>query len=164
MDCPCVARPLAAPRITTVAGRHPRSILIDGRRELMAISPNGLLGDQVIHDTHHPTLEGYTALASAILRELSRSEAIGDIHTIKLPIDASACARHFGMTALKWSDVCNRISEHDRRVAGYRFDPAERLRKSRLYAEASRRIAEGTPTGDLGLPIPDLVSQGKAHP
>ena len=41
-----------------VAKRHPRSILIDGRRELMAVSPNGLIGDHVIYDTHHPTLRG----------------------------------------------------------------------------------------------------------
>ncbi len=147
-----------------VARRHPRSILIDGRRELMAISRYGLLGDQIIHDTHHPTLEGYTALATAVLRELSRSGVIGDIRTITLPIDANACARHFGMNALKWSDVCNRISAHYGRVAGYRFDQAERLRKSRRYAEASRRILDGASTRDLGLPIPDLAGQAKADP
>ena len=57
-----------------VANRHPRSILIDGRRELIAVSPDGLIGDHVIHDTHHPTLRGYLALAGAVLRELDRSE------------------------------------------------------------------------------------------
>src|SRR5262249_47019920 len=50
--CPAPFRAVYA----EVAGRHPRCILIDGRRELAAISPNGLLGDHVIQDTHHPNL------------------------------------------------------------------------------------------------------------
>ena len=36
----------------------PRGILIDGRRELIEISPDGLIGDQLIHDTHHPISGG----------------------------------------------------------------------------------------------------------
>ena len=135
-----------------VAKRHPRSILIDGRRELMAISPDGLIGDHVIHDTHHPTLRGYIALAGAVLRELDGRAAFSDAKPFQLPIDPATCAAHFGMNADRWVDVCNRISEHYKRVAGYRYDPTERLEKSRLYAEAARRIASGKPISDLGLP------------
>jgi integrase len=57
-------------------------------------------------------------------------------------------------------DVCNRISEHYKRVAGYRYDPTERLEKSRLYAEAARRISSGKPIDDLGLPgLPDAATR-----
>jgi hypothetical protein len=143
-----------------VAKRHPRSILIDGRRELIAVSPNGLIGDHVIHDTHHPTLRGYIALARAVLRELDRGAVFRDAKAFQLPIDPAACAAHFGMNAEKWVDVCNRISEHYKRVAGYRYDPTERLEKSRLYAEAARRISRGKPIDDLGLPgLPDAATR-----
>ena len=105
------------------------------------ISPNGLIGDHVIHDTHHPTLRGYVALAGAVLRELERgqtSSAIdGRINCRSIP---AACAAHFGMNADRWATTCERISEHYKRVAGYRYDPTERLEKSRRYAEAARRI------------------------
>ena len=42
--------------------------------------------------------------------------------------------------------MCERTSEHYRRVAGYRYDPAERLEKSRRYAEAAKRIRSGACT------------------
>ena len=61
----------ARPFLRSPAGT-PAAILIDGRRELIAISPDGLIGDQLIHDTHHPTLPGYVALAAAVLRQLDR--------------------------------------------------------------------------------------------
>jgi hypothetical protein len=137
-----------------VASRHPRCILVDGRRELAAISPNGLIGDRVIQDAHHPNLVGYTALAGAVLRELRRR---GVFEAIAPPPDPDAVARHFGMDGPRWAAVCERTSVHYKRVAGYRFDPEERLEKSRRYAEAARRI-EGGETAAAVLPslgIPD---------
>jgi hypothetical protein len=135
-----------------VAGRHPRSVLIDGRRELSEISPNGLLGDHVIHDTHHPTLRGYAALAGAVLRELSRVKSFSLTVPISLPLDPAECAAHFGINADRWATTCERISEHYRRVAIYRYDPDERLRKARVYADAARRIRGGCLPDQLGLP------------
>jgi hypothetical protein len=123
-----------------VARRHPRSILIDGRRELAAISPNGLVGDRVIQDAHHPNLAGYTALAGAVLRELRQR---GAFDTTAPPLDPDSCARHFGMDGPKWATVCERTSVHYKRVAGYRYDPEERLERSRRYAEAARRLESG---------------------
>ncbi len=123
-----------------VARRHPRCILIDGRHELAAISPNGLIGDRVIQDAHHPNLAGYTALAGAVLRELRRR---GTFESIAPSLDPEACARHFGMDGPKWATVCERTSVHYKRVAGYRYDPEERLEKSRRYAEAARRLESG---------------------
>jgi len=135
-----------------VARRHPRSILIDGRRELAAASPNGLLGDDVIQDTHHPTLRGYVNLAGAVLRELETRKVFDPSPFLDLPLDPAACARHFGMDLDRWATMCERTSEHYRRVAGYRYDPTERLDKSRRYAQAARRIRSGTAIQDLGLP------------
>ena len=135
-----------------VANRHPRSILIDGRHELSAVSPTGLLGDEVIHDTHHPTLRGYVALASAVLRELPIGKIFGPSSSIALPLDPTVCANHFGMDNSKWATVCERTSVHYQRVAGYRYDPAERLGKSLRYAEAAKRIRSGTAPDALAFP------------
>jgi len=135
-----------------VASRHPRSILIDGRRELRAVSPNGLLGDEMIQDTHHPTFRGYVTLAGAVLRELARRRTFDQLSTFELPLDASECAARLGMGPREWATVCDRTGEHYRRVAGYRYDPADRLDKSLRYAEAARRIRAGTPIEDLALP------------
>jgi hypothetical protein len=126
-----------------VARRHPRSLLIDGRRELAAISPNGLIGDRVIQDTHHPTLAGYGALAGAVLRDLPIGEIFGLSRPIALPLDPDDCARHFGMDASRWATVWERTSVHYERVARYRYDPTDRLEKSRRYAEAARKATPG---------------------
>ncbi len=61
------------------------------------------------------------------------------------------CAAHFGMDNPKWVTVCERTSVHYQRVAGYRYDPAERLGKSLLYAEAAKRLRSGTSPDALGI-------------
>jgi hypothetical protein len=136
----------------SVAGRHPRAILIDGRRELMAVSPTGLLDDHVIQDTHHPTLVGYTALAGAVLRELGRRGEFATDVSFDVPLDPAVCARQFALDQTRWSTVCDRSREHYQRVAGYRYDPAERLFKSRRYAEAAALLGQGIPADRLGVP------------
>ncbi|MHB1558988.1 MAG: hypothetical protein ACYC61_16175 [Isosphaeraceae bacterium] len=123
-----------------VARRHPRCILIDGRRELAAISPTGLVGDAVIEDAHHPTVAGHTALAGAVLREIQARRIFPSARPIPLPLDPSATARHFGLDAERLAEAHLRTSVHYRRVSGYRYDPAERLEKSRRHLDA----AEGT--------------------
>jgi hypothetical protein len=128
-----------------VARRHPGCILVDGRRELATISPDGLIGDHVIQDAHHPTLVGYTALAGAVLRELQFRKTFAPARPIALPIDPDASARHFAMDGPKWANVFERTSVHYKRVAGYRYDPEERLEKSRRFAEAARRHPAGPP-------------------
>jgi tetratricopeptide (TPR) repeat protein len=135
-----------------VAARHPRSILIDGRRELAAASPRKLLDDHVIQDTHHPTLIGQVALAEAVLREVARKKVFGRDHPAQGPIDPAVCAAHFEMDAARWASMCERTSEHYRRVAGYRYDPALRLEKSRKYAEAARKIRNGALPDQVGVP------------
>jgi hypothetical protein len=148
MRCPAPLRAV----YEDVARRHPQSILIDGRRELAAISSNGLIGDEVIQDAHHPTLQGYVALAGAVLREIKRMQVFGPSASIELPLDPADCARHFGMNPERWATMCERTSEHYRRVAGYRYDPSERLEKARRYGEAARRFRNGIAVDDLVLP------------
>lgn len=128
-----------------IARRHPRCILIDGRGELARLSPNGLVGDLAIEDAHHPTLAGYTALASAVLREIQGWQVFPAAGPISLPLDPSDCARHFGMDAARWAEVHLRTSIHYRRVAGYRYDPAERLEKSRRNREAADGLVPRSP-------------------
>jgi hypothetical protein len=140
-----------------VARRHPRAILIDGPTVLRESSPDGILGDERIQDAHHPTLIGYVALADAALRALHERRALGWTGAPPARLDPSECARHFGMDAARWATVCERTSVHYRRIAGYRFDPTLRLARARSYAEAARRIAEGTPpetAGVIGLGAP----------
>jgi len=146
--CPAPLRAAYA----NVASRHPRSILIDGTRELSAASPNGLIGDEMIQDTHHPTFRGNVALAGAVLRELARRRTFDRLAMIPLPLDGEECARQLGIGAEAWATVCDRTSEHYRRVGGYRYDPADRLDKSRRYAEAAKKIRAGTPFEDLEMP------------
>jgi hypothetical protein len=148
LRCPAPLRAL----YLDVARRHPRSILIDGRRELAAVSPTGLIGDDVIHDTHHPTLRGFAALAGAVLRELKRANAFEFSSALELPLDPAACAEHFALDAQRWATMYARTYEHYIRVAGYRYDPSERLDKASRYAEAARRLLNGKAIDDLGLP------------
>jgi hypothetical protein len=126
-----------------VASRHPRCILIDGRRELSSITPNGLIGDCVIQDAHHPTVVGYTALATAVLRELQLRKTFESARSIALPLDPDSCSRHFGMDGPKWAIAFERTSVHYKRVAGYRYDPEERLEKSRRYGSAAQQLRDG---------------------
>jgi hypothetical protein len=135
-----------------VASRHPRSILIDGPQELRKLSQNGLLGEEMIVDTHHPTFGGYLALAGAVLREMARRSSLNGFSTIDLPLDGEDCARHFGMGADAWATACDRTSVHFDRVAWYRYDPVARLAQSRRYAEAARQLRAGVPIKDLDLP------------
>jgi hypothetical protein len=135
-----------------VVRRHPRAILIDGPAELRAASPDGLLGDEMIFDTHHPTFRGYLILAGAVLRELGRAGAFSRLSRVKLPLDGEECARHFGVGPDAWATACDRTGVHYHRVAGYRYDPADRLHKSSLFGEAARKIRAGVALEDLGLP------------
>ncbi len=135
-----------------VASRHPRAILIDGRHELRAVSPQGLLGDEMIQDTHHPTLRGYVTLAGAVLRELARRRTFDELSTLKLPLDPNEIAAGLGIGPDVWAVACDRTGDHYGRVAGYRYDPADRLDKSWRYAEAAKRIRAGSSIEDLRLP------------
>jgi len=144
-----------------VAKRHPGAILIDGRRELMAASPSGLLGDEMIEDTHHPNLKGYLALAAAVLRELKRRGIFGEASAAIEPPDLAACVARFDLDAAKLAEACQRTRVHYERAAGYRYDSSERLAKSQRFAEAARRLRAGASIYDVGLPAFDYEDARK---
>ncbi len=133
-----------------VARRHASAVLIDGRNVLAAASSTGLIGDEVIQDTHHPTLRGAIALARAVLGAL-RSRGLVAPGLDDRP-DAAAILRAFAIDGDRWATACERTSEHYRRIAGYRYDGAKRMATSRRYAEAARMLRQGTPPDDVGLP------------
>jgi lysophospholipase L1-like esterase len=135
-----------------VAARHRGCLLIDGRAELMAAIPDGLLDDHVIEDTHHPNLKGYAALAGAVLRELRKTVLLRGARDIRLPLDPAECCARMGLDAKELAIACERTSVHLSRVSGYRYDPSERLEKSRKFAAAARKLRTGTSPRDLGLP------------
>jgi hypothetical protein len=135
-----------------VAARHPGCLLIDGREELMRASPIGLLDGHVIEDTHHPNLNGYVILAGAILRELLERRVFGGDLRFSLPLDPADCRDYFQIDRERLATACERTSVHYERVSGYRYDPDERLRKSRLFARAARKLRAGAAPEAIGLP------------
>ena len=145
-----------------VAARHPGCILIDGRREVAAASPTGLLDDHVIEDTHHPNLKGCIALAAAVLRALADRRVFGSASAAIQPPRLADCIAHFGLDAERLAQACDRTNVHYRRGAGYRYDPAERLEKARRFVEAARRLRAGASIYEVGLPAfdPPESSQG----
>ena len=133
-----------------VASRHPRAILVDGRAALSSVSSTGLIGDEVIQDTHHPTLRGMVALARAVLHALKGRGLVApnlDDH-LSVPVIAA----RFGLTSDRWTTVCERTAVHYRRVAGYRHDGAERMAKAARYTEAVTALRQGATPEELRLP------------
>jgi hypothetical protein len=142
-----------------VAARHVRScLLVDGPTALRSASPHVIINDRLIQDAHHPTLMGQIVLARAVLRILAHHAArdpespFQGVEPSVASLDPAACAEHFGLDARAWVMVCERTSTHYRRVAQYRYDPAERLAKAERFARAAREIAEGTPPEATGVP------------
>ncbi|MGC8643352.1 MAG: tetratricopeptide repeat protein, partial [Isosphaeraceae bacterium] len=141
-----------------VVARHPGCVLIDGRAELMRASPIGLLDDHVMEDTHHPNLKGHVELAGAVLRELMERGVLGSGLQLPLPLDPADCRDHFQLNAERLANACERTSVHYERVSGYRYDPTERQRKSRLFAEAARKLRAGA------APLESLVPGPRSLP
>jgi hypothetical protein len=135
-----------------VAARH-RAVLVDGPRIFRRLSAEGAPDDRLFHDAHHPVLRGYLALAQELLDQLHARRAFGWPEGVAAPvIDPAECARHFGMDAPKWAEVCAASASFYDRTAYIRYDPSERLEKARRYGEAGRRIAAGSPPAEAGVP------------
>ena len=138
-----------------VAARHPGAILIDGPGVLRALSPRGRVGDTFFTDGFHPSLIGYTALSEAILRGLHARRAFGWGEAAPAPepaVSGADCARHFGIDAEKWRNVCDYAEWFYDHTADVRFDPSARRAKAAIYREASRRIKAGLAPEDVGVP------------
>ena len=146
-----------------VAARH-GCILVDGPAEFRTLSPHGIVGDLLINDGHHPSLGGHVALAQAVLRELRGREAFGWSEGAPPSINVAECATQFGIDDKAWANICSKVAAFYNITAIIRHDPAERLRKAKLYQRAADQIAAGTPPGDLGIPGIGLPASGPAGP
>ena len=150
-----------------VAGRHPKAILVDGPAEFRAHAKHGLADDEFFTDGLHPTLNGYTVLAQAILTKLREQRVFGwsadDPYPVVTPKE---CAQRFQMDSAKWSQVCTFSARFYRQTAFLRYDPAERNAKSAIYAEAAQQLNEGNPVDSLGIPgvgpwqhVPEILAK-----
>lgn len=129
------------------------AVLVDGPRVLAALSPSGLLDDNVFHDAQHPTFRAYLALARQAVGELrSRGDLGWPASTPAMNMDPDDCAAHFHMNAAVWTRALDGAASFYARVAYMRYDPAENLAKARRITEAARRVAAGEPLEAIDLP------------
>ncbi len=143
-----------------VASRHD-VILIDGQAELHAIGRHGQLDDHLFQDAMHPSLRGQIAIAQAILRELRARHAYGWPESVPAPIiDPAQCAARFRLTREAWKKICLWGVHFGAYAPWLRYDPAPRLDRKRIYAEAYDRLDAGEPIEAIGLPnlgVPEPV-------
>jgi hypothetical protein len=136
-----------------VAANHPAVLLVDGPKVLEAASPHGFLDDRLFHDAQHPNLRGYTALARDLLDQLRARRALGWPDGVETPpVDADACARHFGIDAARWAEVCHREAVFYLVTAYIRHDPKFRLERSADYLRAGEAIRSGRAPAEAGIP------------
>lgn len=135
-----------------VAARHPKVILIDGPAELRRRSREHLLNEFFFNDGFHPSLNGHSALAEAVLLKLHERRAFGWPAGAGPPlVNPSECAEHFGMDATKWAGVCGYAARFYSQTAHIRYDPTERAAWAYRYREAARRIEAGESLSAIGL-------------
>ncbi len=136
-----------------VAARHPRAILVDGPAEFHAWADHGLVDDTLFTDGLHPSLNGYTVLAQAILTKLRQRRVLGwpgeAPPPVVTPLD---CAKRFQMDEPKWTAICRYSEWFYNRTASIRHDPTERLAKAAKYGEAAQTLGAGTPVDSVWMP------------
>jgi tetratricopeptide (TPR) repeat protein len=136
-----------------VAARHPRTILVDGPAEFHARADHGLIDDVFFADGIHPSLNGYTGLAQAILTKLRQRQVFGWSAESRLPVVTPLdCAKQFQMDAAKWQDICGYSAWFYNRTAFSRHDPAERLDKAATYLKAVRELEAGAAVESVRIP------------
>jgi hypothetical protein len=136
-----------------VAARHPGALLIDGPALFRALSPHGILDDNLFHDAMHPALVGHIALAQAVLNGLCERRAFGWPNGIAAPaIDPAECAEHFGLDQQRWFWVCYRSAQFYDWVAHARYDPTTRHAKMLRFLHAAHLVNQGRPPDQVGIP------------
>jgi hypothetical protein len=136
-----------------VAARHPAVLLVDGPKVLEAASAHGILDDQLFHDAQHPNLRGYTALARDLLDQVRARRAFGWPEGVATPpVDAEACAGHFGIDARRWEEICRREAWFFDVTAYIRYDPDFRLARADDYRRAGEAIKAGRSPAEAGIP------------
>jgi hypothetical protein len=136
-----------------VAARHPAVLLVDSPVVLEAASAHGILDDRLFHDAQHPNLRGYAALAQDLLVRLRGRRAFSWPDGVEAShVEADACARHFGIDAGRWAEVCRRESKFYDITAYIRYDPTFRLERSDAYKHAAEEIQAGRDPTEAGIP------------
>ena len=136
-----------------VAARHPRAILIDGPMEFHAAADHGLIYDVFFADGIHPSLNGYTVLAQAILTKLRQQQVFGWSAEAPLPVVTPLdCAKRFQMDGPKWRGICGYSAWFYSRTGFLRHDPAERLAKAVKYGNGARELEVGAPVESVRIP------------
>jgi lysophospholipase L1-like esterase len=136
-----------------VAAQHPRAILVDGPAEIHASAHHGLLDDVFFADGLHPSLNGYTVLAQAILTRLYDHHVFGWSADAPPPVvTPRECATHFEMNPVKWQDICGYSTWFYNRTAFVRHDPTERLAKAAWYDKGARDLKAGKTVDAVGIP------------
>ena len=131
-----------------VASGHPSTILIDGPDVLRKASPTGVVDDHVIIDAHHPSFAGMVALADAAGEGLKRR---GLFRWTGSALDPFDVAEQLDMDHARWAEACDRTKVHYQRIAGYRFDPRERLERAQDFARAKASILAGKAPEECGV-------------
>jgi hypothetical protein len=136
-----------------IAKKHD-AILVDGPEVLRRLSPQGILGDDLFHDAHHPTLRGHVALAEAVVREIETRKALGLSPTAasEVSLDPAAVATRFKLDRDAWVRVCARSATFYRDLAPVRYDPSERKAKQQAYEEARLAIEAGAEADTVAVP------------
>jgi lysophospholipase L1-like esterase len=136
-----------------VAARHPRAILIDGPMEFHGRADHGLIDDVYFADGIHPSLNGYTVLAQAILTKLRQQQVFGWSAEAPLPVVTPLdCAKRFQMDGPKWRGICGYSAWFYNRTGFLRHDPAERLAKAVKYDNAARELEAGATVESVRIP------------
>jgi len=95
------------------------------------------------------------ASAASVFREPAAREDFGRSSAAIRPPRLVDCVSHFGIDSKRLAEACDRTSLHDLRMSGPRYDPAERLAKSRKFVEAARRLRAGASIDEVGQPALD---------
>jgi hypothetical protein len=136
-----------------VAARHPRAILVDGPAELHAVAEHGIINDVLFADGIHPSLNGYTVLAQAVLTKLRQRQVLGWSAGAPFPVVTPLdCAEHFQMNRERWHSICEGCTWFYSALSYVRYDPTERTAKAARFGQAARDLEAGTPVDSLGIP------------
>lgn len=152
----CDALPLRCPSpflevYRRIATRHDCP-LVDGPSILRRLSASGFLDYHVFHDEHHPTLIGHAGLAEAVLAELRKRRAFGWSGGEPPKVDPQDCARRFRVDRETWRGVCEQSRVVHRFLAGYRYDPTERLAWASRFERARLELEAGGGVEELNVP------------
>ena len=136
-----------------VAARHPAVLLVDGPKVLEAASGTASSTTGYSTTPSTPTC----AATPRWRRTCSTSSApagrsAGPKARRYAPVDAEACARHFGIDAGRWAEICRREAKFYELTAYIRYDPAFRLDRCETYERAAKEIEAGRAPAAAGIP------------